>query len=101
MQANFNTGMVHYTIRARTTNGVEDGYTEPNSPGTNYVPDYLDLTMCPKPCDHMARNKPCMPDKCKWNKHRLHGVSIQNKTCDGNPDGHVEVNLMNKLYSPV
>jgi hypothetical protein len=98
--SNFNTGMVHYTIRARTTNGVEDGYTEPNSPGTNYVPDYLDLTMCPKPViTWQGTNPVCLTNASGINTGYM-AYQYRIRIVNGNPDGHVEVNTNDINYIP-
>lgn len=55
-----NTGMKGYNTRARKTDGVLDGHTEPNSPTTGtgpYFPPVLDLAACPPPAPVVSWQK--------------------------------------------
>lgn len=44
-----NTGYQGFGTRIRLVNGVPDGYSEPNTPGPNYVPPIYNPVDCPPP----------------------------------------------------
>lgn len=99
---NLNTGMVRFQTRVRTVNGVPDGYTEPNAPDANFVPDRLDLDFCPVPVVTWVGLSPyCVKDGFGVNTG-MQGYQQRGRIVDGSPDGHVEDNIADeKFVAPV
>jgi hypothetical protein len=94
----YNTGVFRYLVRERYVDGVADGYSEPNTPGPDFVADETNHVMCPLPVITWAGLNPyCIVDVGGFNTG-MRGYIDRARLVSGVPDGYTEANTQNTNY---